>query len=186
MTPTPPILQDQGQEIKTVESNIFTATPPLLRPFPKKLSAQRRAKQLRPVRGGADQLSAPRPLLKMIYGSRSDQGIRDKSEQKIPIAGRRARLRVGENTSVVPQRRAESVWDSPERRTLKQQQKTSFQKQRGHDRDAGKHPNAGRVTAQWRSPEHLNRQPEAGRSDQEQATHPEQKNTPSPHIESCR
>ena len=42
-------------------------------------------------------------LLKMIYGSRSDQGIRDKSEQKIPIAGRRARLRVGENTSVVPQ-----------------------------------------------------------------------------------
>ena len=68
-------------------------------------------------------------LLKMIYGSRSDQGIRDKSEQKIPIAGRRARLRVGENTSVVPQRWAESFWDSPERRTPKQ--KTSFQKQRG-------------------------------------------------------
>ena len=117
-------------------------------------------------------------LLKMIYGSRSDQGIRDKSEQKIPIAGRRARLRVGENTSVVPQRWAESFWDSPERRTPNKKQ--VFKSRGGHDRDAGKHPNAGRVSAQWRTPEHLNRQPEAGRSDKEQATHPEQKNTPSP------
>ena len=66
----------------------------------------------------------------------------------------------------------------------RQHKKQVFKSRGGHDRDAGKHPNAGRVTAQRRSPDQLNRQPEVGSADQEQTTHLGK--NPPPLIESCR